>query len=262
MNKENPSGKKRYFINNYFKSKFALGKIYGEPKCIFCGNNKILDLHHLYSYEKEKEVDQIVFVCPNHHYTFHRIIDNWNTYPSFYYKHCPHYHLEPLKKRMKFLDKQKIPYYLKGVIKPYFVALRAERMKKRYGSAYFNKERNKKNGVTTFDSGYVRKVGYSDLTKWFKKEDINRIPRCLICGNNKILDAHHVYKDERVIFLCPNHHYMVHRHLLDWDGDKTTVSEIKEKIKNIEKETKPYFQEVSEEEYKTKSGYNIMKIKE
>ena len=55
---------------------------------------------------------------------------------------------------------------------------------------------------------------------------------------------------------------MVHRHLLDWDGDKTTVSEIKEKIKNIEKETKPYFQEVSEEEYKTKSGYNIMKIKE
>lgn len=261
---------KRHFINNYLKSKFAIDKIYGEPKCFFCENNIILDLHHLYIYKKEKNsgiyykdaVDKVIFICPNHHYVYHRLIDSWNAYPEYYYKNYPNCNLVSLKKRINFLDNKKTPYYLKGEIKPYFVSLRADKMKKRYSSKFINKERNKKGNVITFDSTHTGKVGYSDFINWFKKDDINNIPKCFICGYKIILDAHHIHKDKRVIFLCPNHHYMIHRHLKDYDGEKTTLEEIKRRIKDIEKEIKPYFQEVSKEEYQRYKGHNIMKIKE
>jgi len=261
---------KRYFINNYLKSKFAMGKVYGEPKCFFCGSSSILDLHHIYIYKKEKNsdvyykngVNKIIFVCPTHHSVFHRLIDSWSSYPNYYYKNYPNYDVASLKKRIKFLDNEKDPYYLKGEIKPYFVTMKVDQMKKRYGSKFIDKERKKKGNVITFDSNYRGRVGYSGFIKWFKKEDINSIPKCFICEYKIVLDAHHIYKDKRVIFLCPNHHHMIHRHLNDPNGEKTTLEEIKKGIKEIEKDVKPYFQEISEEEYQKYKNYNIMKIKE
>jgi hypothetical protein len=57
---------KRYFISNYNKNKMVVMNLVGEPKCIICGNRIILDIHHV---KKDKIA---IFLCPNHHQTYHR----------------------------------------------------------------------------------------------------------------------------------------------------------------------------------------------
>lgn len=37
--------------------------------------------------------------------------------------------------------------------------------------------------------------------------------KCAICGSNKTIQKHHLcYHPPLIIFLCKNHHIMVHRH--------------------------------------------------
>jgi len=285
---------KRYFINNYIKSKFSSTKIFGEPKCIFCGCNTILDLHHIYTYKKyylnkkssiydwmkkryysdekggfnykEDKVDKIIFVCPNHHYVYHRLINSYWDDTSDYYKKNQYKillcDLKLIKKRINELEKNRRPYYSKGKIKKGIIGnwVWKDRLYKRYGK---EGERlyNKKGEVVVFETSSMR-YSYAELKKQFDDDYLKETPKCLICGYIILLDANHIHKEERVYFFCPTHHCMVHRNLNDTKGDKLTLREIKKCIKEIEINKKPYYNEVSRGEYLKYKGYNIMKIKE
>lgn len=50
-------------------------EIYKEitKKCIICGFDKIVDLHHLDENKKNNSRDNLIGLCPNHHKMFHDI---------------------------------------------------------------------------------------------------------------------------------------------------------------------------------------------
>jgi len=51
----------RYFVSNYRRNKLVVEGLIGEPRCAVCGNDLVLDVHHI-------DVDKIaIFVCPNHY---------------------------------------------------------------------------------------------------------------------------------------------------------------------------------------------------
>jgi len=279
MKGKNYSDKKRYFINNYLKSKFSSSKIFGGPKCIFCGNDKILDLHHVYTYMKNpnqnpysnrnlmvESVDKIIFICPNHHYFYHRLIDTQWAYHSFFIKNYPKlmFDLKLINKRIKEFEHKKIPFYKKPIIEKGAIGkiIGKDKILKRYGDVEGKKLLNKNGMVAVFKAGEGGRYSYMEVANWFDKKTMNEIPKCIVCGYKIVLDAHHIYKEGRIYFFCPTHHYMVHRHLQDKKGDKTTLKEIIENIKKIEENKLPYFKEVNETAYKTYKGYNLMKIKE
>jgi len=82
--------------------------------------------------------------------------------------------------------------------------------------------------------------------KYPKKEELKREKhkkRCYFCGFKDAVDKHHIIprKDSRdtlknnVIYLCPNHHYLIHRtdfKLIFCDGYFYLVSNLKEKVIN------------------------------
>lgn len=277
--KSNDFKVKRYFINNYIKSKFSLCKIYGSPKCFFCGFDKILDLHHIYSYKKDddpnpwsgrnlvqEKVDKVIFICPNHHYLYHRLINTQWVFRDFFEKNYPRlmFDLDLIKKRLIELEKQEIPYYKKAVIESGRIGdiMMNDRILKRYGKKEAKKILNKKGSVATFKAGFGERYPFREQVEWFDEETLKKVPSCFICGYKIILDAHHVHKDKKIIFLCPNHHYMIHRHLGDREGTLYTLSEIMNRIKKIESTSEPHFEEVTFDGYQNYKGYNVMKIKE
>lgn len=54
----------------------TLAKKYHEEKCIICGFDKILDVHHINEDNSDNRKDNLVFLCPNHHKMFHSNFKN------------------------------------------------------------------------------------------------------------------------------------------------------------------------------------------
>ena len=44
---------------------------YHEPKCIVCGFDKIIEVHHVDENHKNNDPKNLVCLCPNHHQMFH-----------------------------------------------------------------------------------------------------------------------------------------------------------------------------------------------
>jgi hypothetical protein len=57
---------------------------------------------------------------------------------------------------------------------------------------------------------------YSTIAKKYYKE------QCIVCGFDEIVDVHHIDRDrennnpKNLVFLCPNHHYVLHRKNADY----------------------------------------------
>lgn len=43
-----------------------------QKSCIVCGNTEILDCHHVDEDRSNSEINNLVFLCPNHHLALHR----------------------------------------------------------------------------------------------------------------------------------------------------------------------------------------------
>jgi len=56
---------KKYFIANNF-----------NIKCCVCDETKILDVHHVDEDRLNNEINNLVFLCPNHHSAYHRFNDS------------------------------------------------------------------------------------------------------------------------------------------------------------------------------------------
>jgi len=50
----------------------SIAKEYYEEKCIVCGFDEIVEVHHIDENRSNNDVKNLVFLCPNHHYLLHR----------------------------------------------------------------------------------------------------------------------------------------------------------------------------------------------
>lgn len=50
----------------------TIAKKYYDEKCIVCGFNEIVDVHHIDKNRENNNPTNLVFLCPNHHYVLHR----------------------------------------------------------------------------------------------------------------------------------------------------------------------------------------------
>ena len=49
----------------------TLAKRYNEEKCIVCGFDKIISVHHINENHNDNRKENLVILCPNHHHMFH-----------------------------------------------------------------------------------------------------------------------------------------------------------------------------------------------
>ena len=191
---------RRYFISNYKKNKLSVENLIGEPKCIICGNEIILDIHHV----KKDEV--VIFLCPSHHQLYNRLKRMGGTVHDETYSENPQY-------RGQFREDESI----KDLI-------------------YLLKNIGKK-----FSPSYTR-------SEWRQSDS------CEFCHSTNTVDTHHFglkkYFNREYIYLCPNHHTMLHRIFNDKDGELfSSRDEILLRIQEVEDNKKPYYTEISKEQY-------------
>lgn len=60
--------KEKYGLTGYI----SIAKQYYEQKCIVCGFDELVDVHHIDENRNNNELKNLVFLCPNHHYLLHR----------------------------------------------------------------------------------------------------------------------------------------------------------------------------------------------
>lgn len=50
----------------------SIAKEHYEEKCIVCGFDEIVEVHHIDENRNNNDIKNLVFLCPNHHYLLHR----------------------------------------------------------------------------------------------------------------------------------------------------------------------------------------------
>ena len=173
-----------------------------ETSCEVCGYNLVLDNHHWSKTE-------ISYLCPNCHSIYERIIR------------------KRIEKNCKKMERNRIVVY--------------KNYKKRYAIPKIRKYLDNGEPRKT----YVWEGGNANGWSWGKT-----IIGCKICNFDKVIDSHHFgnkdcdkgkffgrpsshRSNREYIYLCPNHHAILHRILKDRDGTKFNSK--LEIIKNINK---------------------------
>lgn len=49
----------------------TLAMKYLEPKCVVCGFDTIVEVHHINEIHSDNRIENLVFLCPNHHRMYH-----------------------------------------------------------------------------------------------------------------------------------------------------------------------------------------------
>lgn len=60
--------REKYGLTGYV----SIAKQFYEEKCIVCGYDELVDVHHINGDRNNNEATNLVFLCPNHHYLLHR----------------------------------------------------------------------------------------------------------------------------------------------------------------------------------------------
>lgn len=226
---------RRYFISNYRKSRYSVDKLIGEPKCIICGHDLVLDIHHV-------NADKVaVFLCPNHHEIINRIIDS----ARYHNGSSDCLSVKQIIKRIKEIEKEKVSFYSEISEEHYIETFEGSEPYEYY------KERIEQ----------LKKLKKENKERFFLEPNYNihapicttHPPYCEVCKFDLVVEFHHYGKDRPVVTLCPNHHMIVHRVFNDRTGILfNSKEEINNKIKTIERDKIPYYKEISKEEYSEK----------
>lgn len=217
---------RRYFVSNYGNVKLTVEKLVGEPECAVCGKDLILVAHHV------KRDKVIVFLCPNHHQILHRYVQ-------------PEAHGFPILEppgTYSDIPEEDFYYRLQNPLPP-------------KGSTLKELVKEVKEYENLFSEKRIKRIPSG--RQIFTEES-----KCLICGFKPVLDEHH-HKDNKMVFLCPNHHKMVHIHLKDKHGATIDLEDARKRISTIEKEGIPHYTEISKEQfYRDYRDYEVVRVKE
>ena len=110
------------------------------------------------------------------------------------------------------------------------------------------------------DNYYSRRPKEPLIKTLMIEELILTEPVCIVCGYTTILELHH-FNESKIGFLCPNHHAILHRIL--GSSNELDVNLIKKKIRLIEEQGIPYYNEISKEQVENykKRGYRVYRVK-
>jgi len=61
----------KYGISSYV----TVAKKYFSEECAVCGENRVLDVHHIDENRNNNSPENLIFLCPNHHALWHRCKD-------------------------------------------------------------------------------------------------------------------------------------------------------------------------------------------
>jgi hypothetical protein len=229
----------------------VVDELSGEPRCIVCKNDLVLDIHHIRTDKK------MVFLCPNHHQMIHRNIFTANMREKSL-------SLKQIIDRIKKIEMENKPYLkLEKIYQRREDPFEVDRVKNArfYSSLRDLNEKQKEEYLDTEVASFSLNYGIGNKVIE-KNKLISLKPKCFICKYSTVLDVHHVYQNDKLVFLCPNHHSMIHRHLGDRDGKKYNLEQIKDKVEEIEEGKLAYYTEVSREQYSKKyKGYKTIRIK-
>lgn len=72
---------KKYGISQYY----TIASKFYEKKCAVCGEDRVVDVHHIDENRNNNDPSNLIFLCPNHHALWHRnkdievklVIENW-----------------------------------------------------------------------------------------------------------------------------------------------------------------------------------------
>jgi hypothetical protein len=76
-----------------------------------------------------------------------------------------------------------------------------------------------KQGAKNYKHGEAPSTYISKINKYYKSNNIT--PSCVVCNCTDILDVHHIDEDrsnnsiDNLVYLCPNHHSLLHRNKSD-----------------------------------------------